>query len=85
MNHYFLDEGFGTLDETALDLALNTLFELQQSGKSIGIISHVASLKERIDTQIIVEKHAGGYSTLHGAGVKKPFLNQINFNNKKPC
>ncbi|OAU95252.1 AAA family ATPase [Moraxella catarrhalis] len=66
----FLDEGFGTLDETALDLALNTLFELQQSGKSIGIISHVASLKERIDTQIIVEKHAGGYSTLHGAGVK---------------
>ena len=66
----FLDEGFGTLDETALDLALNTLFELQQSGKSIGIISHVASLKERIDTQIVVEKHAGGYSTLHGAGVK---------------
>lgn len=66
----FLDEGFGTLDETALDLALNTLFELQQSGKSIGIISHVASLKERIDTQIIVEKYAGGYSTLHGAGVK---------------
>lgn len=65
----FLDEGFGTLDEAALDLALNTLFELQQSGKSIGIISHVASLKERIDTQITVEKQAGGNSTLSGAGV----------------
>lgn len=67
----FLDEGFGTLDETALDLALNTLFELQQSGKSIGIISHVPSLKERIDTQIIVEKHAGGNSILKGAGVSR--------------
>lgn len=65
----FLDEGFGTLDESALDLALSTLFELQQSGKSIGIISHVASLKERIDTQIIVEKHAAGHSMLYGAGV----------------
>ncbi|MFB6348103.1 AAA family ATPase [Moraxella sp. ZJ142] len=67
----FLDEGFGTLDETALDLALGTLFELQQSGKSIGIISHVASLKERIDTQIVVEKQAGGNSTLIGAGVRR--------------
>lgn len=67
----FLDEGFGTLDENALDVALSTLFELQQSGKSIGIISHVASLKERIDTQIVVTKHAGGVSTLSGAGVKK--------------
>ncbi len=65
----FLDEGFGTLDEAALDLALSTLFELQQSGKSIGIISHVASLKERIDTQIVVQKHAGGHSILYGAGV----------------
>ena len=65
----FLDEGFGTLDEAALDLALSTLFELQQSGKSIGIISHVASLKERIDTQIVVQKHAGGHSILYGTGV----------------
>lgn len=67
----FLDEGFGTLDETALDMALSTLFELQQSGKSIGIISHVASLKERIDTQIIIEKRAGGTSVMSGAGVSR--------------
>ncbi len=65
----FLDEGFGTLDEKALDMALSTLFELQQSGKSIGIISHVASLKERIDTQIIIEKRSGGSSVMRGAGV----------------
>lgn len=67
----FLDEGFGTLDEDALDLALSTLFDLQQSGKSIGIISHVASLKERIDTQIIIEKQAGGNSIIKGAGVHR--------------
>lgn len=67
----FLDEGFGTLDEDALEMALSTLFELQQNGKSIGIISHVASLKERIDTQIMIEKQAGGTSVLSGAGVSK--------------
>lgn len=67
----FLDEGFGTLDENALDLALNTLFELQQNGKNIGIISHVASLKERIDTQIVLEKQAAGRSIMHGAGVTR--------------
>lgn len=67
----FLDEGFGTLDETALDVALNTLFELQQNGKSIGIISHVASLKERIDTQIVIEKSSNGSSIIKGAGVRK--------------
>ncbi len=67
----FLDEGFGTLDENSLDTALNTLFELQQSGKSIGIISHVASLKERIDTQIVIEKQSKGISILRGAGVSQ--------------
>lgn len=67
----FLDEGFGTLDENALDLALSTLFELQQNGKNIGIISHVASLKERIDTQIVLEKQAAGRSMMHGAGVTR--------------
>ncbi|USZ14602.1 AAA family ATPase [Moraxella sp. FZFQ2102] len=67
----FLDEGFGTLDEDALEMALNTLFELQQNGKSIGIISHVASLKERIETQIIIEKSANGASVIKGAGVSR--------------
>ena len=50
----FLDEGFGTLDEDALETALETLAGLRQDGKLIGVISHVAALKERIGTQIQV-------------------------------
>ncbi|WFF39426.1 hypothetical protein LU290_04205 [Moraxella nasibovis] len=65
----FLDEGFGTLDEEILDIALATLDALQEEGRMIGIISHVASLKERIGTQIIVHKGANGASKLSGAGV----------------
>ncbi|MFL1731581.1 AAA family ATPase [Moraxella oculi] len=65
----FLDEGFGTLDEEVLDIALATLAALQEEGKMIGIISHVASLKERIGTQIIVHKGTQGTSRLSGMGV----------------
>jgi len=64
----FLDEGFGTLDEDALDMALETLSGLQQEGKLIGIISHVTSLKERISSQIQVSPIAGGKSTISGPG-----------------
>ena len=64
----FLDEGFGTLDEEALDVALETLAELQQNGKLIGIISHVSVLKERISTQIQVVPQSGGRSRLVGPG-----------------
>ena len=64
----FLDEGFGTLDEDSLDIALNTLTGLQQEGKLIGVISHVQALKERIHTQIKVEKLSGGHSQISGPG-----------------
>ncbi|MBL3601117.1 MAG: AAA family ATPase [gamma proteobacterium endosymbiont of Lamellibrachia anaximandri] len=64
----FLDEGFGTLDEEALDTALETLAGLQQDGKLIGVISHVSALKERIATQIEVIPQAGGRSTISGPG-----------------
>lgn len=67
----FLDEGFGTLDEEALDVALDTLSSLQQDGKVIGVISHVATLKERIATQIQVHSGSGGRSSLQGPGVQK--------------
>lgn len=67
----FLDEGFGTLDEDSLDIALDTLTSLQQEGKLIGVISHVQALKERILTQIKVEKLSGGHSQLTGAGCHK--------------
>jgi exonuclease SbcC len=62
----FLDEGFGTLDEEALETALETLSGLQQDGKLIGIISHVSALKERISTQITIKPVSGGRSTLAG-------------------
>lgn len=61
----FIDEGFGTLDPETLDVAMSTLEKLQnKSGKRIGIISHVESLKERISTQIQVLKSTQGYSHL---------------------
>jgi exonuclease SbcC len=64
----FLDEGFGTLDEDALDVALETLSGLQQDGKVIGVISHVPALKERIATQIQVIPRTGGRSGISGPG-----------------
>lgn len=67
----FLDEGFGTLDEDALETALETLGGLQQEGKLIGVISHVAALKERIGVQIQVAPESGGCSTLSGPGCRK--------------
>ncbi len=58
----FIDEGFGTLDTKNLDIVLETLDNLQATGKIIGVISHVQELKERIYTQIRVEKKGGGFS-----------------------
>ena len=67
----FLDEGFGTLNEDALDTALEALSSLQQSGKLIGVISHVSSLKERIGTQILVSPKTGGRSLISGPGCQR--------------
>jgi len=67
----FLDEGFGTLDDDALETALETLAGLQQDGKLIGVISHVAALKERINTQIQVTPETGGRSSLAGPGCSR--------------
>lgn len=64
----FIDEGFGTLDEATLDLAITTLENLQAKGKTIGIISHVKELKERISTQIQVVKRSNGFSEVEVIG-----------------
>jgi len=61
----FLDEGFGTLDNDTLEIALDALDNLNASGKMIGVISHVDTLKERIAVQIKVKKLSGlGISSL---------------------
>ncbi len=60
----FIDEGFGTLDSEVLDLAIGALEGLHQDSKSVGVISHVELLKQRITTQIRVEKLTAGNSTL---------------------
>ncbi len=65
----FLDEGFGTLDGDALEMALSTLSSLRDQGKIIGVISHVPALNERIGTIIRVKKESGGRSTVKGPGV----------------
>ncbi len=58
----FVDEGFGTLDPETLEVAISALESLRQDHKTVGVISHVALLKERIATQIVVEKDSGGVS-----------------------
>lgn len=58
----FIDEGFGTLDQATLDTAISSLENLQSTGKTIGIISHVPQLKERIATQIRLVKKGNGFS-----------------------
>lgn len=67
----FLDEGFGTLDEEALNTALETLSGLHREGKLIGIISHIPALKERVPVQIEIRPQRGGRSTIHGPGCRK--------------
>ena len=56
----FIDEGFGTLDDDSLEMAIATLMELQTTGRLIGIISHVKELKDRIPARILVENQQEG-------------------------
>ena len=58
----FVDEGFGSLDSSALSKAYQTLAGLTEGNRLVGIISHVSELKERIDRQIVVSKGPDGSS-----------------------
>lgn len=61
----FIDEGFGSLDQEALEVAITALESLRQRHKTVGIISHVGLLKERINTRLVVEKQADGVSKVY--------------------
>ena len=67
----FLDEGFGTLDEEALETALSVLSNLKDDGKLIGVISHIPALKDRIPVQIKLQSSSLGRSSISGVGVRK--------------
>jgi len=60
----FIDEGFGSLDSTSLQSAVDTLCSLSEGCRLVGIISHVAELRERIDRQIQVTKDPSGESRI---------------------
>lgn len=65
----FVDEGFGSLDEDALEQAMKALLGLTEGNRLVGMISHVAALKERIDKQIVVTKSKSGGSQARIIGV----------------
>ncbi|WP_130859900.1 AAA family ATPase [Gracilibacillus phocaeensis] len=58
----FIDEGFGTLDEVSLEQAIKCLKDLQQDHRTIGVISHVAQLKEEIKAKLVIETSPSGSS-----------------------
>ena len=60
----FIDEGFGTLDDDALQKAMDALVRLADGNRMVGIISHVSELRDRIDQQIIVRKDRAGGSSV---------------------
>jgi len=60
----FIDEGFGTLDDQSLGTVLSCLESLNESGRQIGVISHVKDMNERIGVQIRVEREGGGFSRI---------------------
>ena len=61
----FIDEGFGSLDEETLNVALNALLMIKEHGRTVGIISHVNELKSFIPYKIQISKLSDGQSNLH--------------------
>lgn len=60
----FIDEGFGSLDEDSLGIAINALGSLQSQGRKVGVISHIQEMTERIGTQVQVQRLTGGLSRI---------------------
>ncbi len=64
LDSVFVDEGFGSLDENSLEQAVRALCGITESGRIVGIISHVEELKDKIDRQIVVRKKRSGGSAV---------------------
>ena len=64
LDSMFIDEGFGTLDDDALQKAMDALVRLADGNRMVGIISHVSELRDRIDQQIVVRKDRTGGSSV---------------------
>jgi DNA repair protein SbcC/Rad50 len=60
----FIDEGFGALDNETLELAMHTLDELRQGGRTVGLISHVEAMKDQIPAKLLVGVADGGWSVI---------------------
>lgn len=60
LEFFFLDEGFGTLDDTILDTAMNSLEKLHSDRLSVGIISHVKEIQERVPVKLLVTAASSG-------------------------
>lgn len=72
INSLFMDEGFGSLDNSSLETAIAAIDNLREEGKMIGIISHVEALKERINLKITVTPRSRpGQSSLAGPGISR--------------
>ncbi|MBS7220547.1 MAG: SMC family ATPase [Clostridiales bacterium] len=66
LNFFFLDEGFGTLDKNTIDVVMKYLERLSGGGMSVGIITHVEEVKERLPVRLVVEAAVPGE---HGSRV----------------
>jgi DNA repair exonuclease SbcCD ATPase subunit len=70
-----LDEGFGGLDPESLELAIRTLIDLQQAGPMVGVISHVAEMKEQMELRVDIEKGFGvGHLKVVAPGIREGAL-----------
>ncbi|MGH2842603.1 MAG: SbcC/MukB-like Walker B domain-containing protein, partial [Solirubrobacteraceae bacterium] len=63
----FIDEGFGSLDDETLEVAMQTLDQLRQGGRTVGLISHVEAMKDQIPAKLMVEVADGGWSVVRKA------------------
>ena len=70
----FVDEGFGSLDPDALDLVMDQLTALRDGGRCVGVVSHVAEMKQRIAERVTVLPRRDGTSTLSCSTDPQPAL-----------